>query len=105
MRRLLVGALVAAASFGGLGTGTAVAVCDPDYRPLCLSDCPGPMLPDPKDPTDTSWLIRMCPDSASAAKAGDECETAVRCVGYCGNQRFDANRAVSWTLQFVECVS
>ncbi|HEX8003394.1 MAG TPA: hypothetical protein VF519_11940 [Mycobacteriales bacterium] len=62
MRRLLVGALLAA-SVGGLGAGTAVAVCDPKYRPLCLSDCPGG-TPDIKNPTDTSWLIRACPDSA-----------------------------------------
>lgn len=104
MRRLLLAAIVAA-SLGGLGAGSASAVCDPDYRPLCLSDCPGPLLPDPRDPTDTSWLIRMCPDSATAAQADHECETAVRCVGYCGNQRFDAARAVSWTFQFVDCVS
>ena len=38
MRRLLVvGCLVAAAS--GIGAGTAGAVCDPDFRPLCLPPC------------------------------------------------------------------
>lgn len=104
MRRLLVGAVLAA-SLGGLGGGTANAVCDPDYRPLCVSDCPGPLLPDPRNPTDLSWLVRMCPDGATTAKAGTECETAARCVGYCANQRFDANRAVSWTVQLTDCVS
>lgn len=104
MRRLLVAAIIAA-SAGSLGAGTASAVCDPDYRPLCLSDCPGPLLPDPRDPTDTSWLIRMCPEGATVARADHECETAVRCVGYCGNQRFDPARAVSWTVQFADCIS
>lgn len=50
MRRLLVAALVAA-SVGTLGAGTASAVCDPDYRPLCLSPC----ITDPiehRDPTE-----------------------------------------------------
>lgn len=38
MRRLLtLTCLVVAAS--GLGTGTASAVCDPEFRPLCLSPC------------------------------------------------------------------
>ena len=105
MRRLLVGAVIAA-SLGGLGTGSANAVCDPDYRPLCMSDCPGPLLPDPHDPTDFSWLVRMCPDgTATTTATSTECDDAVRCVGYCGNQRFDAARAVSWTFQFVDCVS
>jgi hypothetical protein len=62
MRRILVAAVVAAA-LGGLGAGSASAVCNPKYRPLCLSDCPGG-LPDVKDPTDPSWLIRACPDGA-----------------------------------------
>ena len=61
MRRTVLLALVVAA-VGGIGAGSASAVCDPKYRPLCMSDCPGGM-PDIKDPTDTSWLIRMCPDS------------------------------------------
>lgn len=61
MRRLLVGAVIAA-SVGGLGAGTASAVCDPRYRPLCLSGCPVG-TPDIKDPTDLSWLIRVCPDA------------------------------------------
>lgn len=59
MRRLLVGAVLAA-SVGGIGAGTAAASCDPEYRPLCRSDCPMG-TPNVKDPTDLSWLIRMCP--------------------------------------------
>lgn len=55
--RLLVAALVAA-SVGTLGAGTASAVCDPDYRPLCLSPC----LTDPIDPRDpTEFIGRVCP--------------------------------------------
>ncbi len=110
MRRLLIGALVAA-SLGGLGGGTATAVCNPDYRPLCLSDCPTG-TPNIKDPTDLSWLIRMCPDgavtassAAASSKAGDECETAARCVGYCANQRLYPEAAASWATKFVSCVS
>lgn len=57
MRRLLVGAVLAA-SVGG--AAPALAVCDPDWRPLCRSDCPIG-TPNVKDPTDLSWLVRMCP--------------------------------------------
>ncbi len=57
-RLLLVGDVIAA----DLPlAGTAHAVCDPKYRPLCASDCPGG-TPDVKHPTDLSWLIRVCPD-------------------------------------------
>lgn len=57
MRRLLVAALVAA-SVGSFGAGTASAVCDPDFEPLCLSPC----LTDPIDPADpTEILHRPCP--------------------------------------------
>ena len=59
MRRLLLGAVVVAA-LGGLGAGTASAYCDPQYYPLCMSDCPIGE-PDPRRPTDLSWLIRLCP--------------------------------------------
>lgn len=62
MRRFLLCAALVAASAVPLAA-PAQAVCDPKYRPLCLSDCPGG-LPNPKDPTDLSWLIRMCPDAA-----------------------------------------
>ena len=60
MRRLVLLTLVAAA-VGGIGAGPAVAVCDPDYRPLCLNDC-RTGTPDIKNPTDLGWLIRVCPD-------------------------------------------
>jgi hypothetical protein len=100
-RTVLLAVLVAAV--GGIGVGSASAACDPKYRPLCLSDCPGE-LPDAHDPTDTSWLVRACPDG-TASKAGSECETAARCVGYCANQRLDPDAAVSWTNGFVACVS
>lgn len=57
MRRLLVAAVIAA-SAGSLGAGTAHAVCDPDYRPLCLSPC----LTDPVDPRDPKEIAtRVCP--------------------------------------------
>lgn len=57
MRRLLVAAVLAA-SVGSLGAGTANAVCDPDFRPLCLSPC----LTDPIDPRDPAEFIgRACP--------------------------------------------
>lgn len=57
MRRLLIAAVVTAA-VGGIGAGTASAVCDPDYRPLCVSPC----LTQPIDPT-RPWdaLTRVCP--------------------------------------------
>lgn len=56
--RILIAAALAAVPL--LAPATASAACDPDYRPLCVSDCGGPMLPDPKDPL--AWLIRTCPD-------------------------------------------
>lgn len=57
MRRLLVAAIVAA-SVGSLGAGTASAVCDPDFEPLCLSPC----LTDPVDPRDPLEVLgRHCP--------------------------------------------
>jgi len=102
-RTVLLAVLVAAA--GGLGAGSAHAVCDPKYRPLCVSDCPGG-LPDLHDPTDTSWLIRACPDGVTTtSKAGSECDTAARCVGYCANQRFNPDAAASWVTSFAACVS
>lgn len=56
-RHLLVAALVIAAA-GSLGSGTASAYCDPDYRPLCLNDC-RTRLPDPSNPAEI--LTRVCP--------------------------------------------
>lgn len=61
MRRTVLLALVVAAA-GGVAASPASAACDPKYRPLCLSDCPTG-TPNIKDPTDLSWLIRVCPDS------------------------------------------
>lgn len=57
MRRLVLVATLAAA-VGGLGAGTASAVCDPDFEPLCVSSC-WTQLPDPHDPT--AILTRVCP--------------------------------------------
>lgn len=58
MTARLLAVAVAAASLGTLGAGTASAVCDPDFRPLCLSPC----LTDPIDPRDpTEFLGRVCP--------------------------------------------
>ena len=57
MRRLLIAAVIAT-SIGSLGAGSASAVCNPDYRPLCLSSCPPPTF-DPHDPIGS--LIVACP--------------------------------------------
>lgn len=59
MRRLLVGALLAA-SLGGLGAGSASAYCDPKYWPLCTNDCEmDPPDWDPRDPVRS--LVKACP--------------------------------------------
>ena len=107
MRRLLlVGALIAA-SLGGLGAGNASAVCDPDYRPLCASDCPGPLLPDPRDPTNTSWLIRMGPDGTTAARTTHGCGTTdtLQCVALCANVRQDPNAPETWPGRILACLT
>lgn len=57
MRRLLVGAVLAAA-VSGLGAGSADAYCDPKYYPRCTNDCWERPF-DPHDPWGS--LIRMCP--------------------------------------------
>ena len=59
MRRIVLGAVLVAA-LGGLGAGTASAYCDPKYYPLCMNDCGE--SPDPRRPTDLSWLHTVCPD-------------------------------------------
>lgn len=57
MRRLVVGAVLAAA-LGGLGSGTASAYCDPKYWPLCTNDC-AMEPPDVSKPPQS--LFRTCP--------------------------------------------
>lgn len=59
MRRLLVGAVLAAA-VTGLGAGSADAYCDPKYRPLCTNDCQMEP-PDLKDPVG-DLVGRACPE-------------------------------------------
>lgn len=57
MRRLVL-VTVLAAAIGGVGAGTASAVCDPAFEPLCVNTC-WTQLPDPKDPL--AVLDRVCP--------------------------------------------
>lgn len=109
MRRLLVGAVVAA-SLGSLGAGPATAVCDPKYRPLCLSDCPTG-TPNIKDPTDLSWLIRVCPDGTAAMSSADQtgggCGTTetARCVALCANVKQDPNAPETWAGRILACLT
>jgi hypothetical protein len=57
VRTLLAAALVAAPLLAL--AAPADAVCDPKYRPLCISDCGG-IYVDPKDLLGS--IFRTCPD-------------------------------------------